>query len=159
MIRTIPFLISVLFLSDCAPVTWTVGGTCKVYNPTALHGASVVCVFPVLRTVEGNEIPPDDSTSFELWTEIDSRKLFLLVPLEKVELALREHRSSDSTGSNRICQSVRADAYIMSRLNYYSSQTGRPIADLWLQVVDSKTDNVTAYAHDNTYIAYSNYSP
>src|SRR6266446_1655916 len=151
-VLTASFVTALLYFDACTPVIWNIGGNCSVFNRSALGGSSVACVFPVYATVEGKDMPQDDSASIELWKEIDVHKLFELVPFERVKSAIRERQSWDSSAARTISHSLGARAYITSRLNIYIPSNDNPIEAFAFWVVDSKTDSVVAYSHHSTYV-------
>ena len=131
----------------------------RVLNNMALKGVSVVCLFPALQSIgTDREIPANDSTSLQLWREIKSHHLFTLVPIDSLKLVIHEQTKWDSTTTCKVAQSVGADAFIIAHFRY-SKAPGEPVADLFLQLIDSHSDSVIAYAMYNTYLGNNHWWP
>ena len=161
IIRTIAFLLFVLYFDGCiGPGTASFGSRSKVLNPVALKNVSVVCLFPVIqRAADGAKITSDDSTNLQLWNGLNSRNLFTLVPMDSVNSAIRAQKTWDSTTTGTIARSLNAGAFIIARMNYSKESFGEAVADLSLQMVDSKTDSVIAYGLHNTFLGDSYFLP
>jgi hypothetical protein len=153
-------LFTTLLLSDCASTISKVGGDCSIFDSIAVKKTSVVCLLPVISTVEGVGMPQDESIWSKVWKEVDSHRSIILVPLEDVQSTVSRYKSWDSSTACRIAQSLSADTYITTRLNHYTvPQSGSHIVSIVMQMVDCKKDTVIAYAHYTSFASVENHFP
>ena len=143
------------FFSGCfgSPAMFKSGGESEVFDEASLKKISRICLIPVyvspyseIRNVDTH--PITDS----LWREIDSHKLFLLVPMDTVQMEARQISGDDSLFMMQLAQKLSADAYIKAAI-VYSHPPGLAktnSAALMLAIVDSHSDKSVVYSSFDT---------
>lgn len=152
--------ITVISWNGCTGIgTASFGSSSKVLNEEYLKRDTTVCLFPViLYSGQNSRLPGNDSIDQQLWKEIDSHKIFKLIPIENSRSAVRGTSVWDSTSTQVIAKLLGANAIFYARINY-SKETLEPVATLSLRLVDSESDSVVAYGFHDTYLGNSYFLP
>lgn len=131
--------------------------TSKVVHKAEVQKVTRVYLLPIDYSIDfhgkGQKDTPtsNDSATFQLWKELESRHLFELIPLDAVRKALDSTRSSDSLNYTSIARLVKADAFINPKLTYFwDKQWDMPAAYLLLGLVLPPDGKVIALGSHTT---------